>query len=178
MAWAIFNQGQGIALEEIEDDHASDRIVAIVGAAILDESLMRTLELRFRMGTNTKDKIFKLNGALGNLGPKIDMAYLLYMFEKQTREALYGISEIRNFFAHNLVAGFDSKEKKFTESINKLKLHEGRSYYPNPFTKKDSEVEIGNPSDARAVFIVNLKLALIELLADVSKHQHGSNLPL
>jgi hypothetical protein len=152
--------------------------VAIVGAAMLDESLRRTLEIRFRQGTNVLDRILKPRGVLGDLGPKIDIAYLLYMFEKPARLAMEGIAEIRNYFAHNLVAQFDSTDRKFLESAKKLKLHEDRAYYPDPFTKQDSTIAIEAVSNHRDAFLVNLRVCLIELLMDTAKHQHGTNFPI
>jgi hypothetical protein len=177
MPWALFNREQEIALDELTQGNSSDRIIVIVGGAILDDSLRRSLDLRLRMGTSVKDKLFKVNGALGNLGAKIDIGYLLHMFEKPTRETLYGISEIRNFFAHNLVANFQSTDTRLSNAVNKLTLHQGRSHYPHPFKGQDSDIEIEKVNGQRDSFIVNLKLCLIELLADSSKHQHGSNFP-
>ncbi len=181
MAWALLNNAQNSALTELTEGSNSDRIVAIVGGAILDDSLRQALELRFRFAPkdyeSVKKRTFKVSGALGNLGPKIDIGYLLSMFDEQTHSALYGIAEIRNFFAHNLIASMKSPNQQLTEAINKLTLHQGRSNYLNPFTGKESDIEIEETEEPRDVFIVNLKLCLIELMADHSKHQHGSNIP-
>jgi hypothetical protein len=180
MSWAIFNKEQQIALDELEDIESppSDRVLAIVSAALLEESLFRALDIRLRQNTNVKDKAFKMTGILGNLGAKIDVAYLLYMFEKPTRQSMEAIAGIRNFFAHNLVANFDSEDEKLRAHLKNLKLHEGKTYYPNPFIRGDSDQRIENVKTSREALIVNLKLCLFELLADVSRHQHGSNLPL
>lgn len=179
MVWAIFNQNQGSALEEIDNSAASDRVVAIVGGAILDESLKRALEQRFRTNTNVVDKTFKVSGPLGNLVPKIDIGYLLYMFEKDMRDALYGISTIRNEFAHNLIATFDSKSAKLNDAMGKLILHIGRDFYPNPFNRgQDSEYAIDSPKTQREVFMVNLKICLIRLLEDAGYHVPWTNIAI
>lgn len=180
MSWAIFNKEQQIALDELEDAESppSDRVVAIVVAALLEESLFRALDIRLRQNTNVKDKAFKMTGMLGTLGSKIDLGYLLYMFEKPTRQAMEAIAGIRNFFAHNLVANFESPDEKLRAHINSLKLHEGKTHYPNPFTRQDSDQKVEKVNTPREALIVNVKLCLFELLTDVSRHRHGSNLPL
>jgi hypothetical protein len=120
MVWALLNEPQNAALNELL--HGSDRVVAILGGAMLDDSLRFALEQRFRQGGNTNEKLFKIGGALGNTGPKIDLAYQLYMFDKPMREAMHGITEVRNFFAHKLDMTFDNTGKKFKEAVTKLAL--------------------------------------------------------
>jgi hypothetical protein len=179
MVWAILNPEQSAAIQELVDGQKSDRIVAIVGGTILDNSLASALRFRLRVAakgdTDIADKLFKISGALGNLGPKIDLGYLLYMFDKPVRNALYGLSEIRNFFAHNLVADMKSTEKKFAEAMGKLTLHKGESHYLSPMTLKPSEYAIEMPDGPRDVFIINLKVCLIWLMADGRRHGPWTN---
>jgi hypothetical protein len=91
MVWALLNPDQRDALSEIIK-FDSDRVAAILGGAMLEDSLRKTLEHRLRPDKGMNDKLFKISGALGNLGPKIDVAYQLYMFEKPMRDAMYGIN--------------------------------------------------------------------------------------
>ncbi len=67
MVWAILGEPQSEAIKEILESR-SDRIIAIVGGAILDETLKRTLEERLRNDRNISNKSFKLTGPLGNPG--------------------------------------------------------------------------------------------------------------
>jgi len=179
MAWPVLNPDQGAALQELLQGDPSDRIVAIVGGAILDNSLMHALSLRLRANTNTKIKILKVGGALGNLGPKIDMGYLLYMIDKQIREAMYSIEFVRNSFAHNLAVSFTSSDDKLKKAMKSLTLHQDRSHYMNPFTGKDSQeadMEIGPVNSPRERFLVNLKICLLHLMRDQRMHRPWSNL--
>ena len=100
MVWAILNQAQNAALKEIVDIQ-SDRVAAILGAAMLDDSLTHVLEYRLRKSTMTK-QLFDQNKALFSAAPKIDLAYLLYVIEKPMMQAMHGISDIRNMCAHDL----------------------------------------------------------------------------
>ncbi len=169
MVWAILGEDQTNAIQEITASD-SDRIVAVVGGAILDHTLRKTLEDRFRNNKDKNNKLFKPNGPLGNLGPKIDLAFQLYVFEKHVRESLYGLAEVRNYFAHHLNASFGSPDKPLSDSLAKLTLHKNRSHYPHPNTRTDSEFEIEPTANNRDVFIVNLKVGLIFLMADRLNH--------
>ena len=122
MVWALLNPDQRAALSEIIK-FDSDRVAAILGGAMLEDSLRKTLEHRLRPDKDMNAKLFKISGALGNLGPKIDVAYQLYMFEKPMMDAMYGINEIRNVFAHSMSTSFKRTDKKIAEAIAKIDLH-------------------------------------------------------
>lgn len=177
MTWAIFRDEHIRAIGEIIGT-GSGRVTAIVGGAMLDDTLRRTLSERLRNDKNIANKLLKESGALGNTGPKIDLLYLLGAFDKPVRNALYGLSEIRNFFAHNLGASFDSKTQKILDPIQKLTLHEDRKYYPHHIYDEDTKDEIEAVENNRDIFIVNLKLCLIELMRDRVSHDTWSNKPL
>jgi hypothetical protein len=180
MVWALLNQEQGAAMEELTGHPASDRVTAIIGGAMLDDALRKALESRLRPtdGTYINEKLFKVGGALGNCGPRIDLAYQLYMIEKIPRNAMYGITEIRNSFAHDLTMSFNEPAKKLQVALDKLKFHEGRSKYPHPFfVLRDSDFEIEAIKTPKDRFIVNLKLCLIWLMHDRDTHMPNSNVP-
>jgi hypothetical protein len=180
MVWALLNPDQQSALSEITK-FDSDRVTAILGGAMLEDSLRRTLEQRFRPDKDINQKIFKVSGALGNLGPKIDIAYQLHMIEKPTRNTMYGINDIRNIFAHNLSTSFESEDNKMTEAIKKLTLHEDESKYlpsgfiPHPLAKDTPLYSIELVTDNKSRYIVNLKLCLMLLMGDVVRHLKNSN---
>ncbi|XIA62449.1 hypothetical protein ACFIOY_23100 [Bradyrhizobium sp. TZ2] len=62
------------------------------------------------------DKLTKPGGPMGFAVPKIDMLYMLGAIDRKTRNGMHGIAELRNFFAHNIDASFESSNRKFTES--------------------------------------------------------------
>jgi hypothetical protein len=100
------------------------------------------------------------------------------MFEKPIRNAMYGIADIRNFFAHNLDMTFSSSFPKMNTAVAKLTLHEGRTHYPNPLTDQESPYLLEPTADIRGKFLVNLKLCLLWLFGDNRRHQPFSNAPL
>jgi hypothetical protein len=82
---------------------------------------------------------------MGNTGPKIDLGYQLYMFEKPARNTMHGMIEIRNLFAHRLDMTFDDNGEKLKQAAAKLTFHEGRTHYPTPFENLDSVYELEPP---------------------------------
>ena len=106
---------------------------------MLDDSLRRALETRLRPDKDMNKKLFRVTGPLGNTGPKIDLGYQLGLFEKTVRNAMYGISEIRNLFAHDMEMSFASGPKAMSEAFNKMQLqanmhlteHAEMSYLPH-----------------------------------------------
>lgn len=126
MVWSIQKEQQDKAVYEMAETR-SPRIVAVVGGALLDQSLRHALEYRMRPDKDTRRKLFRENGPLGGLGNKIDLGYLLYMYDEQTHAALIGISQIRNLFAHHLDMTFEAVDKGMVKAQDKLTLHEGRT---------------------------------------------------
>lgn len=177
MTWAIFTSEHSQAIGEIIST-GSPRVTAIIGGALLDDTLRRTLSERLLNYKNTSDKIFKINGALGNTGPKIDLLYMLGAYDKPVRNALEGISDIRNFFAHKLDASFNLRSGKLRSSIQKLTLHKNRKFYPHHIYDEDSKLEIEPIKNDHDIFVVNLKLCLIALMRDRVSHDTWSNKPL
>jgi len=173
MAWALFGDQERGVLEMIEHS-GSHRVTAIIGGALLDEALTRTVTERLRNDEDIADKLFKVAGPLGNTVPKIDLLYMLHGIDGDTRKGMYGIAEARNFFAHNLDASFES-EKKMAEALRKLTLHEGRTKYPHHLKDMDSEHEIEEIRNNRDKFVVNLKIALIALMRDRVSHKKWSH---
>lgn len=180
MVWAILNSDHSTALHELIEGQHSDRIVAVVGGAMLDDSLRRTLEQRLRPKsgkTDINDTLFRPGGPLGNLAPKIDLAHQLYVLDRPQWHALHGLGAIRNMFAHNLSMIFDAPDKKLTEHFAKLTLHDGLTHYPSPIWGDPGIFPLEPTLRRRDVFFVNLKLSLLLLMADIHKHVPWSNEP-
>jgi DNA-binding MltR family transcriptional regulator len=176
MAWAIFREAHSKAILEIISS-GSDRVAAIVGGAFLDETVSRTLTERFRDDAEAIKQTMGVDRPLGNVGPKIDVLYLLYGIDGKMRFALKGISGVRNFFAHNLEATFNSTDQQFLSSMGALTLHTDKTHYPNPFTETDSEYPIDPINNKRDQFVVNLQLGLIALMRDGIFHLPYTNEP-
>lgn len=177
MSWAIFRDSHTRAIVEMISS-GSERVLAIVGGALLDETVRRTLKERFRDDADAVANILDVDRPLGDLGPKIDVLYLLYGMDAKMRNALKGLSRVRNFFAHNLDASFDSLDKDFLKAMNRLTLHEGRTYYPHHLYGGDGQYSIEPIPNKRTKFVVNLKIALIMLMRDRVSHRTHTNQPL
>jgi hypothetical protein len=178
MTWAVFDDSHTRGIVEIIQS-GSHRVTAIVGGSLLDAALDRTLSERLRKDKDIAGKLMKVGGALGNTGPKIDLLYLLNGLEKPTRNAIYGLSEVRNFFAHNLDASFESKKDKMVQAIEKLTLHEGLSHYPDHLAaNRKTKTALEKIKNNRDRFLVNLRLCLIALMQDRVSHVPWSNTPL
>lgn len=173
MAWAVFSDAHLRAIGEMIQS-GSERITAIVGAALLDDTLRGTLAERFRDDKDIAKKLLKVNGPFGNLGPKIDILYMLKAFEKPTWDTLNGIAEVRNFFAHNLDASFDSKHENMVNALKRLVLNENRTHYPHHLFRRDTKHPLEPIRSNRDRFIVNLQLCLIALMQDRVSHETHS----
>jgi hypothetical protein len=123
MTWAIFSDAhtRGI-VQMISTGAGADRIIAIVGGALLEDTVQRTLSERLRNDTEVAGRLLKIDRPLGNLGPRIDLLYLLHGIDESTLAALKGITKVRNFFAHSLDASFDSADTEFSKGMGRLTL--------------------------------------------------------
>lgn len=177
MAWAIFDESHSWAIKEIVDAR-SERVIAVVGGALLEEAVERTLRERLRNDPDAVKTLFAPDRPLGNVAPQIDMLYLLSAIDVDTRAALKGLAGVRNFFAHDIAATFDSSDKNFAQSLKRLALHNTRSHYPNPRSGVDSDIPIESVDSNKSRFIVNLKLGLLDLMRDRVSHRVYTNEPM
>jgi DNA-binding MltR family transcriptional regulator len=155
----------------------SDRVVAVVGGALLEQAIDLTLRERVLNLPSLVDSLLEVDGPLGNMGPKIDFLCLLGAFDDKARLAMKGIAGVRNFFAHHLDASLDSVDKKFNKDMQRLTLHENRTHYPHHLFGPDSDVALEPVKSKRERFVVNLKLALIILMRDRISHHAHTNRP-
>jgi predicted NBD/HSP70 family sugar kinase len=90
MVWAVLNKAQNAALQELVREQQSDRVVAIVGGAMLDDSLRQALESRLRPHEDTNNKLFKTVVRSATLGRRSTWPTSLYIFEKLARDTMRG----------------------------------------------------------------------------------------
>jgi len=173
--WAVLNDEHTQGIIELVNSN-NDRIIAIIGGAMLEESLTQTVAERLRAG-NTANKLLG-DGALGTAGSKVDMLYLLRAIDKPHQQAMQSLLKVRNFFAHHVTTSFNSTNGKFVAAMKDLKLHEGRRRYPHHYLNDESAAsKIGKIRNNRDKFTVNLRLALIALMRDRLRHETNSNTP-
>jgi hypothetical protein len=118
MVWALLNDDLRAGVAELTASD-SDRVIALLGGAIVEEQLLQSIHLRLRR-SSVQQIIFKPTGSLGGFTPKIDLGYLLHMYEKPQRTAFIGIAEIRNVFAHKLtMSSFEAKDNGLEQGLEK-----------------------------------------------------------
>ena len=183
MTWAIFpgDAHTRAVLELVTANlspQGSERVIAVVGGAMLEEAVDRSLRERLLNIPNLANNLLGIDRPLGNVGPKIDLLCLLGAFDERTCRALKGVTSVRNFFAHNLGASFDSLNEDFARAMTRLTLHENRTHYPHHLFGPDSQTAIEPINSRRDQFVANLKLALIILMRDRISHDTHSNRPL
>jgi hypothetical protein len=177
MVWAVINEAIRNATTELVQS-TSTRVVAVLGGSVIDEALRRALESRLVPDQKFIDDLFGEYGPLGSLGTKIKLGYALRMYNQDSNEALTGILDIRNLFAHRLGISFDSDDKKMKKAIARMRLHEKYKKYPHPMWNGDSEYDVETPKDHQDRFIINLRILLCLLMRDDLLHRPNSNDPV
>src|SRR5450759_4522750 len=106
MTWAVFPGDKYMRavvelLTEAAKPSGSERVMAVVGGALLEEATERTLKERLINDLAVKN-LLDPERPLGNMAPQIDLLYLLGAFDDKTRKALKSLGSVRNFFAHHI----------------------------------------------------------------------------
>jgi hypothetical protein len=100
-------------MRAMHEAHAgSDRASIIVGCALLDEALRRAIESRVWHETATLNAVFESEGgAFATFEAKWQIAFLLGIFGKDSRDDLRALGSLRNKFAHRPeIDSFDHPE--------------------------------------------------------------------
>jgi len=176
MRWAlILDRPHAEAVTEILNTNSA-RIIAVVGGALLEDTIEHTLEVRLRDDPGVAYRMIGIDRPLGNVGPQIDMLYLLHAIDNTTRTILSALTKIRNFFAHHLVANsFDDPDEKLQTPIEDLRLHDKRTHWPHHLYPEDTGEPLPPVRSTQDRFLVNLQLGLILLMRDRVAHNPHSN---
>lgn len=132
--WQVAAGSEQELAEAMKTD--SDRAVAIVGAALVEDRLADGLERFMRPDKKTFERLTDFTGPLGSFSQKSSMAYMLGLVSKMAFEDLEVMRKIRNKFAHSLaIASFETPVIK--SKLNSLQLYRShvveRSIEPNAF---------------------------------------------
>jgi hypothetical protein len=91
MNWAIFPDDKHTsALIELLTT-GSERVMAVIGGALLEQAIDRTLRERLLNKPTLVDNLLEVDRPLGNMGPKIDLLCLLGAFDEKAHAAMKGI---------------------------------------------------------------------------------------
>jgi DNA-binding MltR family transcriptional regulator len=126
----------------------TDRGVALVGAAFLDDALRALIRAALIEKSETADNLFKYPGPLATFAARTDFAYCMGLIGKMMFQDLKLVREVRNSFAHqHRPARFEDPE--VTRLCKRLRI--GHLY------------ELVSP-DARNRFILEIVMLSIEIL--------------
>jgi DNA-binding MltR family transcriptional regulator len=114
------NKDEEAAFYELD----SDRGVAIIATAIVENRLTDLLKAAMKHDEETFKELFRPGGALGDFGNKIKLAYLLGLIHEDVQRDLSRVAKIRNAFAHRVsIKSFDDQSiKDSVQNLNALKL--------------------------------------------------------
>jgi DNA-binding MltR family transcriptional regulator len=90
-----------LLVQELEAQ--TDRGVAIVGVAWIEEALTAAIYAFLEKNKNAWERLFRKSGPLSSLSPKIDIARLLAMTSDAIYSDLHTLREVRNEFAHAIL---------------------------------------------------------------------------
>lgn len=94
-------------------NHDSNRAVAVVWPAIVENRLTDAIRASLRPDKKVADEMFSPSGALGAFGQKIRLGYMLGLYESDLRDDLTQLSKIRNAFAHRVdITSFEESPVK------------------------------------------------------------------
>jgi hypothetical protein len=79
----------------------SDRAGIIIAATYVEDGLVRLLSKNMvKLAPREKEEAFRPDGPLGSFSRRIEMSYLFKLIDKQTRDRLHDLREMRNACAH------------------------------------------------------------------------------
>lgn len=94
-------------------ERGSDRAVAVVCLAIVENRLTDLLKAAMRKDEKTQEELFNPSGPIGSLGTKIKLAYMLGLIHADVYSDLRLVTKIRNEFAHSVrITSFDEPSIK------------------------------------------------------------------
>lgn len=102
-------------------NETSDRAVAIVGAAYLDDRLGQTLRAFFINRDKPTRELLSTQGPLGAFGARIHLAFCLGLLDEDEYHDLGTIQKIRNAFAHQ-TGSLSFEEPSIAQRCDRLQL--------------------------------------------------------
>jgi hypothetical protein len=138
--------------EEIEKQ--TDRGAGIVAAAVLEDALTLTIEIRLlELSSDRRDRLFGRMGPLSNFSAKIELGFALGLFSNEGRKAFDMIRDVRNKFAHEVnISSFD--DPRIAGLVKKGETEQS----PKNLTPRESFIKM---------FMASIALMYLEQTADI-----------
>jgi|GEM_PF-2146577 len=105
-------------LPEIQS--ATDRVMAIVATATIEDRLKDLLSVALLPGGDDRERTLAPEGALGAFMPRVKLCHMLGLFGEDIRHDLALIARIRNAFAHR-AAGVSFEDAVVAKHCQKLR---------------------------------------------------------
>lgn len=125
-----------------ESNDESDRAVAILLSAELDELLRRIIERKLVPHNKqifkdvSKNDLLSSYGAIGTFAARIDLGYRLGLLDSFVAHDLHIIRKIRNMFAHE-PHGLNFEQPEPKKTLNKAKIIKFKLYGKSPVIDVD-----------------------------------------
>lgn len=128
--WANVRPEETAVLQEIGETN-NDRSAAIVCAPFVEERLADKLRSLLIKDAEIQESLFRPSGPVGSFGVKIDLGYLMGIYNRDMWKQLTAIKRIRNKFAYSLShMGFGSQ--KIRDNCKLLTISE-RNFVVEPY---------------------------------------------
>ena len=102
VTWFTLEDDRYFSITE-EINKQRDRGAAIIAVAVLEDHLLAAIKAKLSNNdAKIEDKMFNGYGPLASFSARIDLGFLLGLYESEIHKALHQIRKIRNEFAHNL----------------------------------------------------------------------------
>lgn len=88
----------------LEFQNGSDRVAAIMGAALVEHELIEAIEVVLKDTTDQKALFYSAGAPFGTFSAKIIAGKALGLFDQAIADEMNFIREIRNIFAHQLLS--------------------------------------------------------------------------
>ena len=83
-----------------ELQHVSDRTVAVIGSALVENYLTDAIKRRLRKHPNAVNQLLQPDGAVGSFRSKVCLGFLIRIYEESIFDDLNRVAKMRNDFAH------------------------------------------------------------------------------
>ena len=109
MPWSIKELSDHAVLDELESQ--TDRGATLIAGAYLEDRLIDAIKARTNRHADIENRFYKGHGPLASFSAKIDLGYLLGIYDETFCRFLHVIRRIRNEFAHQFQPlNFDSQK--------------------------------------------------------------------
>jgi len=153
----------------------AERGIAVAMASRLDETLLKVLKTKFAVQDKVMHGLIGEYGALGSMSAKIQLGYILGLYNRFCYDDMAIINQIRNRFAHKVEAhDFSSSviagKVQSLKTISHLLAQPNMDFLPNIFEKNSFDIQ------KNADKYVMTSIILMAVVPELAKDKLLSNL--